>query len=134
MRHIGSRMTLPMERAESFEKALELAKFGKFNILLICTAGIVMANIYLETTSMNVVLPVSQCDLHWTQKERNLLGAVSYIGIIISSHCWGFVGDTFGRKKVLVPTLLVGFVVSVISSFCNSFTCMFIFRLINGIW
>lgn len=83
---------------------------------------------------MNFVIPVSQCDLKWTQNERNLLGAVSYIGIIISAHCWGSLGDFIGRKKVLCPTLIFGFVVSVLSSFSNSFGLMFTFRLINGIW
>lgn len=83
---------------------------------------------------MNFVLPASQCDLQWTQLERNLLGAVCYIGIILSAHFWGCLGDSIGRKKVLCPTLLVGFFVTVCSSFSNSFAVMFTLRLINGIW
>ncbi|KAL5288431.1 hypothetical protein ACFFRR_008956 [Megaselia abdita] len=125
-------MTLEV-KAESFDRALELAQFGRFNVFLMSTAGIALANVYLESTTMNFVLPVSQCDLQWTQTERNLLGAVSYIGIIMSAHCWGSLADSMGRKKVLAPTLILGFVMSVLSSFCNSFLWMFTFRFFNGI-
>lgn len=109
-------------------------EFGIFNVFLISGVGIALANMYLETTTMNFVIPASQCDLNWTQTERNLLGAVSYIGIILSAHFWGSLADSFGRKKVIYPTLIIGFVVTVLSSFCNSFGWMFAFRLINGIW
>ncbi|KAL5277990.1 hypothetical protein ACFFRR_002934 [Megaselia abdita] len=119
-------MTLMDVRAESFDRALELSQLGRFNVFLVCTAGIVLADVYLETTTMNFVLPVSQCDLHWTQTERNLLGAVSYIGIIVSAHGWGSLADSIGRKKVLAPTLIIFSVsgaASVILVYLGEFHC-----------
>uniref|UniRef100_T1GP45 Major facilitator superfamily (MFS) profile domain-containing protein n=1 Tax=Megaselia scalaris TaxID=36166 RepID=T1GP45_MEGSC len=126
-------MTLESDKADGFDRALELT-IWKFNAVIIFLAGIVLGTIYLESTTMNFVLPISQCDIHWTQNERNLLGAVTYIGIIISSHFWGSLGDSKGRKIVLCPTLIVGFILSLLSSFSNSFAVMFTLRLFNGIW
>lgn len=94
----------------------------------------VLANVLLETLGISFVLPVSQCELNWTIEEKGVLSAVGFIGIIISSHLWGFLADTMGRRKVIRPTLLMGFVFSVLSSFSNSFGVLVTFRLLNGIW
>lgn len=94
----------------------------------------VLANVLLETLGISFVLPVSQCELNWTIEEKGILSAVGFIGIIISSHLWGFLADTMGRREVIRPTLIIGFVFSVLSSFSNSFGMLVTFRLLNGIW
>ena len=140
------------QNADSFEKALELSsefqlkefklnsselfvlEFGKFNVIMILTSGLVLASVYMETVSISYVLPVSQCDLNWEIWERGILSAIGFVGIIVSSHFWGFLADTIGRKSVIMPTQLMTFGFSVLSSFSNSFWPLLILRFLNGIW
>lgn len=115
-----------------FSEALEKTKFGKFNYFLIIIAGLVLANVLLETASIGFILPISQCDLQLTNQDKGILSAIGFLGIILSSHLWGFLADTKGRRKVILPTLLMAFVFTVLSSFSHTFWVLVLLRLING--
>lgn len=45
---------------------------------------------------------------------------------------WGFLADTKGRRKVIQPTLLVGFLISFASSFALNFYEFAIMRFLTG--
>ncbi|XP_037938036.1 synaptic vesicle glycoprotein 2B-like isoform X2 [Teleopsis dalmanni] len=115
-----------------FTEALTLTKFGKFNYFLIFISGMVLANVLLETAAIGFILPIAQCDLQLTNQDKGILSAIGFAGIIVSSHLWGFLADTKGRRKVIRPTLLAGFVVTVFSSFSHKFWMMVLLRFING--
>lgn len=115
-----------------FDEALKKSGFGKFNLVFITLAGGVMACAFIELTSVNFVLPVAQCDLDLTSSNKGILSAIGYIGVILSSHLWGFMSDTRGRKKTLIPTLLMAFAVTVASSLVNSFWVLVFLRFLNG--
>ncbi|XP_055843962.1 synaptic vesicle glycoprotein 2A-like [Episyrphus balteatus] len=115
-----------------FSEALEKTKFGKFNYFLIIIAGLVLANVLLETASIGFILPISQCDMQLTNQDKGILSAIGFLGIILSSHLWGFLADTKGRRKVILPTLLMAFVFTVLSSFSHKFWLLVLLRLING--
>ena len=91
-----------------------------------------MGNVLLETSSMAFMLPIAQCDLKLSNGEKGVLSVVGVVGIILSSHIWGFLADTKGRKRVIAPTLLITFFLSVCSSFANSFWLMMVLRFFNG--
>lgn len=88
----------------------------------------------LETLAISFVLPVSQCDISLTIQERGIMSAIGFAGIIVSSHLWGFLADTQGRRRIIRPTLLVGFILTVFSSFSNDFWSLVILRFLNGFW
>ncbi|KAL9884923.1 synaptic vesicle glycoprotein 2B-like [Glossina fuscipes fuscipes] len=117
---------------EYFENALEVTTFGKFNYLLILISGVILANVLLETLGISFVLPVSQCDLNLTVYQRGVMSAIGFAGIISSSHLWGFLADTTGRRSIIRPTLLMGFVFTVVSSFSTNFWSLVILRFLNG--
>ncbi|XP_069966127.1 synaptic vesicle glycoprotein 2A isoform X1 [Bactrocera oleae] len=118
--------------AISFSEALSLTGFGKFNYFLIFISGMVLANVLLETAAMGFILPIAQCDLNLTNQDKGVLSAISFAGIITSSHLWGFLADTKGRRRVIRPTLLAGFIVTLFSSFSHTFWVMVLLRFING--
>lgn len=119
-------------RSVTFDDALSMAKFGKFNYIIIIISGTILAAVLLETLGISYVIPVAECDLLLTTKEKGVLSAVSFAGIISSSHLWGFLADTRGRKKVIVPTLFLTFTATVISSFTTSFWIIALFRYLAG--
>lgn len=86
----------------------------------------------LETTSIGFVLPIAQCELQLTNRDKGILSAINFVGIITSSHLWGFFADTKGRRRVLWSTLLAAFVSTVFSSFAHNFWTMVLLRFVNG--
>ncbi|CAG9802681.1 unnamed protein product [Chironomus riparius] len=116
------------------EDAIAKANFGKFNYVLITLSGIILTSGMLDITSMGMVLPIAQCDLNLSNSHKGFLGSVTYIGVILSSHFWGFAADTKGRKKVLVPALILSFATATISSFATSFWFLALMRFLNGIF
>lgn len=111
---------------------LYFSEFGRFNFVLILVSGFVIVNVCLELVGIGFVLPVINCDMDLSYKEKGILGAVGFLGIISSSHIWGFLADTIGRRKVIRPTLIAGYLVTVASSFAPNYTTLLFLRFLNG--
>lgn len=107
-------------------------EFGKFNYVLILISGIVLTSVILDSCCISFVLPVSECDLNLTASQKGVLGAISFIGIICSSHMWGFLADTKGRRIIIQPTLAIAFVMSLLSTFTSNFYVFTTLRFLNG--
>jgi MFS transporter, VNT family, synaptic vesicle glycoprotein 2 len=121
-----------LETHVTLEEALDRTGFGKFNYALIVLSGAILGCVFLETVSINFILPVAQCDLNLTTSDKGVLSAVGFIGIIVSSHLWGFLADTRGRKTVIVPTLFIAFGITIVSSFVSNFKFLVVLRFLNG--
>lgn len=115
-----------------FEDAIKKTGFGKFNYVLMTLAGGLMSCAFIELTSVNYVLAIAQCDLVMESSDKGILSAIGYVGVILSSYLWGFLSDTKGRKKTLVPTLLVAFTATFASSLVNNFWLLVFLRFLNG--
>lgn len=116
---------------ETLDDALAKTGFGKFNYLLILLSGAILGCVFLETVSINFILPVA-CDLKLNNHDKAVLSAIGFVGMIVSSHLWGFLADTKGRKTVMVPTLFIAFAITIVSSFATSFWFMVLMRFLNG--
>lgn len=92
-----------------------------------------MNNVILESVGISFALPVVACDLALSYQQQGILGAICFLGIIVSSHFWGLLADTKGRKRTMMPALLSGFVVTFISSFSVNFNMMVVLRFLNGV-
>lgn len=64
------------------------------------------------------------------------LARILYILIyyIYSSYFWGYMVDTKGRRKIMLPTLLIAFLISLVSSFAQNFYQFAALRFANGLF
>lgn len=122
------------ESHSTLENALNKTGFGRFNYCLIILTGAILGCVFLETVSINFILPVAQCDLNLSNSDKGVLSGVGFFGIIVSSHLWGFLADTRGRKTVIVPTLFTAFAITIVSSVVKSFRVLVLLRFLNGVW
>jgi MFS transporter, VNT family, synaptic vesicle glycoprotein 2 len=129
---VCSNVTMNEKNFVSLEEVIKKCGFGKFNYILIILAGGLMGVAFIELTSVNFILSVAQCDLNMTTSDKGLLSSIGYVGVILSSHLWGFLSDTKGRRKTLIASLLVAFVATLFSSFVNSFILLVFLRFVNG--
>lgn len=116
----------------SFEEAITKCRFGLFNYILIFLSGSLMGSAFIELTSVNIVLPIAQCDLGMSTSNKGILSAIGYVGVILSSHLWGFLADTKGRKRTLIPSVMLAFVSTLVSSFISNFWLFVFLRFLNG--
>ncbi|XP_053698215.1 synaptic vesicle glycoprotein 2B-like [Sabethes cyaneus] len=116
----------------TFDDALSRIKFGRINYILIILAGTVLTAFLLETLGISYVIPVAECDLHLSTREKGMLSAVGFVGVIVSSHLWGFLADTMGRRKVIAPTLCLTFIATTFSSFATNFWSITMLRFLAG--
>lgn len=132
MERVTSKEPVKSSANVTLDDALARTGFGKFNYILIVLTGAVLGCVFLETVSINVILPVAQCDLEMTTQNKSLLSTVGFVGLIVSSHLWGFLADTRGRKTIIIPSLFIAFCITIISSFTQSFWLFVVLRFLNG--
>lgn len=109
-----------------------VTEFGIFNFILIFLSGLILNAVLMETCGISFVLPVSECDLKLTAGEKGVLNAIGFFGIICSSHLWGFLADTKGRRSIIQPTLFVAFLLSCVGSLVENFYIFVTLRFFNG--
>lgn len=88
--------------------------------------------VIIETMGMMFVIPAAQCDLDLSLSQKSILSAISFLGVVSSSHLWGFLADTRGRKNVLFISMIMSFLTSVISSLIPQAWLFILIRFING--
>lgn len=107
-------------------------EFGFFNYILMINGGMIMSALVMEKVGITYIFPVSQCDLNLTHTQKGVLGAAGYFGIICSSHLWGYLADTKGRRRVIQPTLLATSIATITASFVQNFYFLTILRFLTG--
>lgn len=102
-------------------------------MLITVATGLSLMGAVLENVSVSLILPYAKCDLQLTTSEQGLLTSVSFLGIVISSHFWGFMADTCGRQKVMRISLILGFICSFLSAFSINTNMMLVLRFMVGL-
>lgn len=119
------------EKAD-FEKAIELAGYGKFHYLLLAVCGLVSTSEEMDVISMSFILPSAQCDLNLNTHTKGWLNSIIFIGMMVGAYCWGSAADTLGRKKVLIAISIMNAICIVASSFSQNYALFMFFRFLNG--
>lgn len=111
-----------------------ITEIGCFNYVLWFISGLVHYAYLAELAVVSYIMPVSQCDIALSASEKGLLGSTIFLGTICSSHLWGFLADTKGRRSIIIPTLIVAFVLDVFASFAKDFYTLATLRFLTGFW
>ncbi|XP_037037557.1 synaptic vesicle glycoprotein 2B-like [Bradysia coprophila] len=116
----------------TFEEAATVVGNGRFHHYLLFATGFSLLGVFTEALNMAFVLPSAKCDIEMTTTEHGLINAIGFIGVVLTSHFWGFMADTWGRLKVIQFSLFSGVVFSIISSFSVTSMMLLFTRLLVG--
>ncbi|XP_030376063.1 synaptic vesicle glycoprotein 2C [Scaptodrosophila lebanonensis] len=116
-----------------FERAIEAAGFGLFNVILLLVSIPAAFASTFESSTMSFILPVAECDLHLTLTDKGVLNAVAYGGMTVSAIAWGYLADTKGRRKVLMYGFLVDAFCVFGSAISQNFAMLVIFKFLGGL-
>lgn len=81
---------------------------------------------------MNFVLPSAKCDLDISVGEQGFINSVGFLGVLVTSHFWGFLTDNWGRHRTLRLALLSTFFTSSISSLSVASWMLIVTRFFVG--
>jgi len=86
----------------------------------------------MEVSVVSPVLPAVATALRLTSREANLLIVVFTLPGIFLSPLMGILADRFGRKKVLIPSLITFGICGSSCFFVDSFTLLLVLRFLQG--
>ncbi|XP_068624878.1 putative transporter svop-1 [Battus philenor] len=101
----------------SFEDALMMTGFGKFNYRMLLLVSSIIMGMVFEIFSVSFLVTASSCELGTISSQQGLMAATPLVGIILSSHFWGYLADTKGRRRVLRWELISGFTAGFLATF-----------------
>ncbi|XP_068153300.1 synaptic vesicle glycoprotein 2C-like [Drosophila tropicalis] len=116
-----------------FDKAIEAAGFGCFNLILLLVAIPAQCAAIFESSVMSFILPVAECDLHLTLTDKGILNATGYAGMIVSAIAWGYLADTKGRQKILYSGYLIDAICVLGSALSQNFWMLVVFKFLGGL-
>lgn len=88
--------------------------------------------VVVENVNIGFVLPYIKCEMDISTTDQGLIGSVGYIGIVLSSHMWGFLADTTGRRRVLLMSMGGSFSCALLSAFSVNIISLIISRFFVG--
>lgn len=121
-------------QSHSYNEALELIGTGKFHTFLLFICGFCLMSVINETLNMGFIISAAECDLHLTFSDKGMLNGAAFCGVVISSHFWGFLSDTWGRRKVILLATSVSLALSILSSFSVNVWMLIVTRFLVGVF
>ncbi|XP_049535311.1 uncharacterized protein LOC125950949 isoform X1 [Anopheles darlingi] len=115
-----------------FETAIAATGYGRFNYILLLIAMPCCMTTVFETTTMSYVLPSAECDLNLSLADKGMLNAITYTGMISSAFLWGFLSDTYGRKRLLVVGFLLDSTFNVLCALSQNVVTIMVFKFMGG--
>ncbi|XP_063848504.1 synaptic vesicle glycoprotein 2B-like isoform X1 [Scylla paramamosain] len=122
-----------MDEGEDYEAAITATGYGPFQYWLILIGGFANASDAIEILCVSILLPAAECDLHMTSEDKGWLSGIAFIGMMVGGYVWGCLGDIFGRRSVLMVSLVLNGLSGLASSFVQTFPSFLVFRFISGV-
>uniref|UniRef100_A0AAG5DWY1 Major facilitator superfamily (MFS) profile domain-containing protein n=1 Tax=Anopheles atroparvus TaxID=41427 RepID=A0AAG5DWY1_ANOAO len=108
---------LGQPRTHTYSEALEIVGEGWFHTVLLFVTGLCLMSVVNETINVGFIISAAECDLGLTFADKGLVNGAAFLGVVLSSYVWGFLSDTWGRRKVLLLASTSTLVLSVLSTF-----------------
>ena len=95
-------------------------------------SGLNMLN-YLDRYVMSAVLPLLQADLHLNDADGGTLASAFMLGYFITAPIFGYLGDRYPRKYLMLSGVMVWSLATAGSGFAQNFAQLFAIRIVVGI-
>ncbi|KAJ0177585.1 hypothetical protein K1T71_006458 [Dendrolimus kikuchii] len=115
-----------------YEEALNMTGFSKFNLLLFTLCCSIIVAMVFELYSVSYLVPASVCELGTTSAQQGLMAGLPLVGVILTSHIWGYLADTKGRKKMLVFSMTIGFVFGSAAALSPNWMVLSVFKFLSS--
>ncbi|XP_023330505.1 synaptic vesicle glycoprotein 2B [Eurytemora carolleeae] len=121
------------EEYTEFEDAIKECGYGKFHYILLMVCGWANASDAIEILCISFLLPSAECDLNLSAERKGWLSAILFVGMMVGGYVWGALGDSIGRRSVLINAMIVNALAGIGSSFAQEFYLFLTLRFISGV-
>ncbi|CAB4055399.1 SV2 [Lepeophtheirus salmonis] len=104
-----------------YEAGISVCKYGYFHWKLLAICGLANASDAIELLCVAFLLPSAQCDLKLTSTDKGWLSALMFIGMLVGGYIWGSLGDSHGRKSMLMNSMGLGGSIPLVWSYFAEF-------------
>lgn len=111
---------------------LILIAVGKYQVMLICLAGLSHMGGLLESANIPCVAPYARCELGFSTVEQGVLLSATVFGMVFTLHFWGFIADSYGRQKALCASTIGGISMSLVAAFSYDIYSLIVLRFLTG--
>ncbi|UTD30425.1 MFS transporter [Bradyrhizobium sp. WD16] len=111
---------------------IERIPFSRFHWNLLFMGGLGYTFDGLDAAVIAFVLPVLRTTWHLTSVEVGFLGSGTYIGFFFGAMLAGLLGDSIGRRAVMMYALLFYCVASIGSAFAGDWSTFLAWRILAG--
>ena len=89
------------------DEAIEKMGFGPFQWMITLLCGTIVIADTIEIMVLSILPFLCKCQWDLSSAEEAAISSAMFIGAMIGCTFWGFVADSFGRKKVVVGMGLI---------------------------
>ncbi|XP_031848592.1 synaptic vesicle glycoprotein 2C [Nomia melanderi] len=120
------------EETADFEKAIRLCEYGRFHYGFLFLCGAIFLCVGCQNGINAYILPSAECDLKLSSEQKGLLNVSFLVGGVISALFWGVFADAYGRRYILLLTMMCDSILAIGGSLSQSFEVLLIFRGLSG--
>uniref|UniRef100_A0A182NC28 Major facilitator superfamily (MFS) profile domain-containing protein n=1 Tax=Anopheles dirus TaxID=7168 RepID=A0A182NC28_9DIPT len=124
----------PTAPTHTYAEALAVVGQGWFHTLLLFVTGLCLMSVVNETVNIGFIISAAECDLQLTFSDKGVLNGAGFLGVVCSSYVWGFLSDTWGRRRVLLLATSGALVTSVLSTFAPHVWVLIGARFLVGVF
>lgn len=95
-------------------------------------SGLGLMALLLDTMGVSFTIPTSTCELELDTFRKGLLSCMSFLGIVMTAHLWGFLADTLGRNKSIRYSLIGAILFTALAALVPNFWAIIVLRLLSG--
>jgi len=117
----------------SLDQAISAAGTGRYQRKLLGIFGLVWAADAMQVLAIGFAAPTLSRTFGVSIAEAVQVGSVFFLGMIVGAWGFGRLADRYGRRRVLIVTVLCDAVLGLLSAVSPGFTSLLIFRFLTGI-
>ncbi|XP_060189632.1 organic cation/carnitine transporter 7-like [Lycium barbarum] len=116
----------------TLEEALTSLGFGKFQYMAMCYAGLGFIAEAAETQILSFIGPALRSQWELSPTRESLMTTVVFAGMLIGAIFWGFISDTYGRRKGLLSVAIVIALSAALSGSAPNYSSLLALRMMVG--
>lgn len=118
-------------RTVTADEELEALGFGRFQLIALAILGFANASDAVEISCLSFVLPQLPAD-EVSDEAKSFLSASIFLGMLAGGLVFGGASDFYGRKGMLVASLLTNATCGLLSAFMPSIPALMVMRVLAG--
>eukprot|EP00002_Diphylleia_rotans_P032357 TRINITY_DN678_c0_g1_i7.p1 TRINITY_DN678_c0_g1~~TRINITY_DN678_c0_g1_i7.p1 ORF type:complete len:401 (+),score=65.76 TRINITY_DN678_c0_g1_i7:24-1205(+) len=116
-----------------YDQTLSRIGIGKFHYQLVAVMGWGNAIDAINLLTVSFIIPELEDEWHFSSYKKGLLSSSIFLGMLFGGWIFSGMADRYGRRPVILCTLVIEAIFSLASSLCHTIDGMIIFRFFSGV-